>query len=93
MSKKRANLWKKATSKGKILHRFMHSNLRQLHRSKKNHQNIIVIGQIKTLNRNIFRSIYINLYQKKIVIENQLSILYRWGKSMHYPESPKVNAQ
>ena len=46
---------------------------------------------IKTLNQNIFWSIYINLYRKKFVIKNKLSILYRMGKSMHYPESPKVD--
>ena len=27
---------------------------------------------------------------KKFVIENKLSISYRKGKSMHYPELPKV---
>ena len=32
------------------------------------------------------------MYQKKIVIKNKLSISYRRGKSMHYPESPKVTA-
>ena len=45
---------------------------------------------IKTLNRNIFRSIYKKFYRKKFVIKNKLSILYRRVKSMHYPESPKV---
>ena len=46
---------------------------------------------IKTLNRNIFRSININFYRKKFVIKNKLPILYTSGKWMHYPESPKVS--
>ena len=53
-------------------------------------KSIILLMHYKTLNRNIFRSIYINLYRKKIVIKNKLSISYQRGKSMHYPESPKV---
>ena len=47
---------------------------------------------MKKSNRNIFRSIYINMYRKKLVIENNLSISYRRDKSMHYPESPKVTS-
>ena len=44
----RFSRWKKSDTKyffgmSKIL---VHNNLRQLHRSKKNHRNIIVIGQI-----------------------------------------------
>ena len=42
------------------------------------------------MNQNIFRSICKKFYRKKFVIKNKLSISYRRGKSMHYPESPKV---
>ena len=51
-----------------------------------------VITSISIFKLLIFRSIYINLYRKKFVNENKLLISYRRGKSMHYPESPKVTS-
>ena len=57
-----------------------------------NNRKIIGLNRIGQLN---IESKYfpIDLHKfvsKKIVIKNKLSISYRWGKSMHYPESPKV---
>ena len=48
------------------------------------------MNPLKTSNQNFFRSIYKKNYRNKIVIENLLSLSYRRGKSMRYPESPKV---
>ena len=45
------------------------------------------------MNQNIFRSIYKKFYPKKFVIENKLSISDWRSKSIHYPESPKVNTK
>ena len=47
---------------------------------------------IKTLNQNFFRSIYTKKFRNMFVIEIKLSLSDRRGKSMHYPESPKVRA-
>ena len=50
-------------------------------------------GAIETLNQNFFRSIYKKNFGNKLVIENKLSLSDRRGKSMQYPESPKVTPQ
>ena len=51
------------------------------------------IGRLKHWIEIFLVSIYKKKYRKKFVIKNKLPISYGRGKSMHYPESPKVSVQ